>query len=130
MGVGVLLVVLGAIPASAAPCHVPSSAYPTIQAAVNDPSSPPCATINVAAGTYIEGVVIQRDVTIRGEGQESTIVDGNQSGGMFRIDNGTVTIKGVTIQNGFLGIQRRRHLQPWHAHCPEQHHFQQWCVLH
>ena len=53
LGVGLLLVVLGALPASAAPCHVPSSVYPTIQAAVNDVT---CATINVAAGTYTENV--------------------------------------------------------------------------
>ena len=106
MGVGLLLVLLGAIPASAARCRVPSSAYPTIQAAVDNAT---CATINVAAGTYHENVVINHDVTIRGEeseeseegeGQESTIVDGSGSGTVFTITSGKVTIKNVTIQNG------------------------------
>src|SRR5206468_1323853 len=55
MGVGVLLVVLEAITVAAAPCHVPSSAYPAIQAAVNDAT---CATIPVAAGTYTEQLTI------------------------------------------------------------------------
>jgi nitrous oxidase accessory protein NosD len=103
----VLLVLLAALlsPAvvpsgqAAAPCQVPSSAYPTIQAAVNDAA---CVTILVAAGTYTEHVTISRDVTLRGEGKESTVVDGSGSrGSVFTITSGTVTIPGVTIQHGF-----------------------------
>ena len=97
MGVGWLLVLLGAQPAAAAPCHVPSSNYPTIQAAVNDAT---CDAINVAAGTFTEHVTIDRDVTMRGEGEDRTIVDGSSSGTVVTITSGTVTIKGVTIQNG------------------------------
>jgi hypothetical protein len=82
---------------AAAPCRVPSSTYPTIQAAVNDTT---CATINVAAGTYDEHVTIGRDVTIRGDGQESTIIDGGGHGSVVTITRGTVTITGVTIQHG------------------------------
>ena len=104
LGVGLLLVVLGAVPVAAAPCLVPSSAYPTIQAAVNDAT---CNIINVAAGTYNENVVIDRKVMIGGAGEESTIIDGSGSGPVFSIGNGSdtpgksmVTITGVTIQNG------------------------------
>src|SRR6266571_1450822 len=61
---GLLLVVLGAVPVAAAPCDVPSSAYPTIQAAVDDAT---CVIINVAAGTYTEHVAIDHNVMIRGE---------------------------------------------------------------
>src|SRR5438046_1263301 len=43
-------------------CNVPTD-YPTIQAAVNDPG---CSTINVAAGTYTENVVINRTLTLNG----------------------------------------------------------------
>src|SRR3989442_1751580 len=92
IAVGLLLVVLGAIPVAATPCDVPSSAYPTIQAAVDDAT---CVIINVAAGTYTEHVVINRDVMIRGEGQESTVVDGSSSGKVFTINSGTVTIRDV-----------------------------------
>jgi len=84
----------------AASCPVPSSAYPTIQAAVDNVT---CGTINVAAGTYTEHVVISRDVTIRGEDQERTIVDGSP---VVTIISGAVTIKNVTIQNGG-GIENR-----------------------
>jgi predicted outer membrane repeat protein len=76
---------------------VPNSAYPTIQAAVNDTT---CATINVAAGTYTELVTIPRDVTIRGEGQERTVVDGGGRGPVVLINSSRVTIGGMTIQNG------------------------------
>jgi predicted outer membrane repeat protein len=82
---------------AAPPCHVPSGTYPTIQAAVHDAT---CATINVAAGTYTELVTILRNLTIHGEGQERTVVDGRGRGPVFVITNSTVTINGVTIQNG------------------------------
>jgi nitrous oxidase accessory protein NosD len=98
---GLLGIVLRAMPVAAAPCRVPSSAYPTIQAAVNDPT---CATINVAAGTYVEHVTIGRDVTLRGDGQDVTVVDGSGSGQVFVISQGTVTITGVTIQHGNAGF--------------------------
>ncbi len=94
---GLLGIALRAMPVAAAPCHVPSSTYPTIQAAVNDPT---CAAINVAAGTYPEHITIGRDVTLRGDGQDSTIIDGGGSGTVVTITGGTVTITGVTIQHG------------------------------
>jgi nitrous oxidase accessory protein NosD len=96
-----LVIALQTMPMAAAPCQVPSSAYPTIQAAVDDAT---CATINVAAGTYHERVMINRSVTIRGGGQETTVVDGGGSGPVFTITGGTVTIKGVTIQHGQVGL--------------------------
>src|SRR5262245_48650072 len=49
--------------AGAGPCLVPSNAFFSIQAAVDNAT---CATINVAAGTYPERVAIARDVMIRG----------------------------------------------------------------
>ena len=83
--------------AGAGPCRVPSTTYPTIQAAVNAAT---CATINVAAGTYPEHVTIARNVAIRGEGQGSTVVDGGGIGTVVTIAGGTVMIMDVTIQNG------------------------------
>jgi hypothetical protein len=85
--------------AGAGPCRVPSNAYPTIQAAVNDAT---CATINVAAGTYTEHVTIARNVMIRGAGQDSTVVDGGRSGRVFTVAGSTVMIKDVTIQRGWV----------------------------
>jgi hypothetical protein len=101
LGVGLLLGLLGVRSASAAPCHVPSGAYPTIQAAMDTVT---CAAINVAAGTYTERVVITRDVTLRGEDQERTIIDGNGRQVVTITSGSTVTIKNVTIQHGFGGL--------------------------
>jgi nitrous oxidase accessory protein NosD len=85
------LAALGTPVAQAAPpCHVPSTAYPTIQSAINDE---PCDTINVAAGTYTENVVIRRSVTIRGADEATTIVDGGGNGTVFGIFAPAVTIK-------------------------------------
>ncbi|MEZ4674249.1 MAG: hypothetical protein R2932_08415 [Caldilineaceae bacterium] len=57
-------------------CTVPSVNYSTIQAAVNDLN---CTTIELAAGTYTEAVEIKRDLTLRGAGNEQTILDGENS---------------------------------------------------
>ena len=67
----VSLLCLSVTAQAAAPCHVPSSAYSTIQAAVNKTT---CATINVAAGLYQERITINRSVTIRGAGRSSSKV--------------------------------------------------------
>src|SRR5215470_15606146 len=91
-----LLVALAATVAHATPCNVP--AYPTIRAAVADPT---CDTVNIAPGTYFENeITITRDVTLNGDNQATTIIDGSSGDRIMRIDN-TVTIKGVTLQNGF-----------------------------
>jgi len=55
---------------AAAPCSVPSVAYPTIQSAVNDPS---CAVINVLPGIYAENVTISRQLTLSGAGNTTVI---------------------------------------------------------
>jgi nitrous oxidase accessory protein NosD len=82
-------------------CNVPTD-YSTIQAAVNDPG---CLTINVAAGTYNEQVVINRPLTLNGaqagvdartrSGAESIIQDPE---GPVQIEADNVTINGFTIQ--------------------------------
>ena len=60
-----------------------------------------CATINVAAGTYPEHVTIARDVTIRGDGTGQHRRRWRWlEGPVVTIASGTVTIRGVTIQNG------------------------------
>src|SRR5437870_3917950 len=78
-------------------CQVPSTAYPTIQSAANDTA---CTTISVAAAAHTENVTINRSVTIRGDGSETTIEAGGGNGTVFRINSGTVTIRGVTNRSG------------------------------
>ena len=79
-------------------CQVPSTAYPTIQSAVNNTA---CTTISIAAGAHTENVTVNRNVTIRGEGSETTIEEGGGKGTVFRINSGTVTIRGVMNGDGF-----------------------------
>ncbi len=75
--------------------------YPTIQAAIAAASSGDI--ISIEAGTYYEsGIDVNQNLTIQGQGATSTIVDGGGNGIVFTIEaNYTVTIQGLTIQNGF-----------------------------
>ena len=82
---------------AASVCQVPSPAYPTIQSAANDTA---CTTIRVAAEAHTEDVTINRSVTIRGDGSETTIEAGGGNGPVFRINSGTVTIRGSTVRGG------------------------------
>lgn len=81
--------------------------YMTIQDAVDDDA---CRTIIVPAGTYIENVIIDRSVTIRGAGPRLTTVDGSGDvNAVFVIEQSTtgscstvrfVTLEGMTITGG------------------------------
>jgi hypothetical protein len=104
------LVLLGSTAVEAATCHVPSSAYPTIQSAADDP---PCNTIEVAPGLYTESVVVNfARTTINGAqagnrfdmrepGGESVVNGATPAGNVavFTINAADVTIDGFTIQN-------------------------------
>jgi len=90
-------------------CAVPGG-YATIQAAVDDPA---CDLVNVGSGTFSENVVIERSVTIRGQGAAATIVDGGGGDHVFDIlastegDQSvtmTVTISDLSIINGDSGL--------------------------
>ncbi len=58
-------------------CAVPGE-YPTIQAAIDDVA---CSNVNVAAGTFSEGLAISRSVVISGAGSGATFVDPWTAGG-------------------------------------------------
>jgi len=60
--------------AAAAMCSVPSAGYPTVQAAVDDPS---CTEIVLAAQVFDESPVITRDLTLRGAGSGATAIAGH-----------------------------------------------------
>lgn len=72
---GVLLAALLPATASlpAAICNVPSTGYPTLAAALADPT---CDPIQVASGTLSESPAIARDVTLAGTGSGSTTIAG------------------------------------------------------
>jgi len=82
--------------------YVPTSAYPTIQGAIDAAS--PGDTIYVEPGMYMEGNIrINKSLTIQGAGRSDTIIDatGNEKG--FCIEANNVTIKDLTAKNAKYG---------------------------
>lgn len=64
---------------------------------------PTGSVIEVAAETFVENVVVSRSMTIQGQGEGATIVDGGtlNGGSVFEISPGAIVeISGLTIQNG------------------------------
>jgi hypothetical protein len=82
----------------ASDCHTPATACASISGALA--KALPGDTINVAAGVYHGTQTISADVTIRGAGAGATILDGGLQGSVVTIQAGTVSISGVTIQDG------------------------------
>jgi parallel beta-helix repeat protein len=88
--------------------HAASSAiivpdqYSTIQEAINNAVDGD--TIFVKAGTYYEHVVVNKTVSLVGEGCSTTIVDGNGTGCVIYVLWDNVSITGFTIQRGEFGI--------------------------
>lgn len=73
--------------------------YDTIQQAVD--AANVGSFIKVLSGTYKEKVKIAKSLTLKGDGADQTIVDGNRAGQVFNIGQGTgVTISNLAIQNG------------------------------
>lgn len=105
------ILLTGAGISNAAPCSVPSGAYPTIQSAAIDAS---CDPINVAPGVYNENVTVTHSCAINGA-QAGNPVAGRTSAGpgestvrgattvgssaAFAILAADVMIDGFTIQN-------------------------------
>jgi len=91
--VGILIatvaVVTMALPASAATCNVPSGPHPTIQAAIDDVG---CTEIVVAAGTFAEGLVIARALSVQGAGSDQTFIQGQ-----VEVSAQTVSLNGLNI---------------------------------
>ncbi len=76
-------VLLCASTSLAAVCTVPSGSYPTIQSAVDDPG---CTEILLAAQTFVEPVVIARDLIMSGASSSATVLEGR------------VVVEGATTQ--------------------------------
>jgi parallel beta-helix repeat protein len=71
--------------------------YTHIQWAVDNASARD--TIYVEAGTYYENVVIEKTITLIGEGSENTIIDGGGIGDVIHVDADRVNISGFNITN-------------------------------
>lgn len=104
---GLLLAAVPLVPGrvAAAPllCVAPGGAggcFASIQAAVDAATTG--TVIDVAAGTYVENVVITTPpvLTIRGAGAGLTIVDGADAGSVVSMQSRRLTLSGVTLRNG------------------------------
>ena len=69
-----LAVAILATPLAASTCPVPAASHPTIGAALRDSA---CTTIELAAGTFVENILVARDVAIEGVDATATIVAGS-----------------------------------------------------
>ena len=77
----------------------------TIKAAMDQ--AQPGDTIEIS-GTCNENVVVDKDgITLTGEGQDSTIIDGSNgdAAGVIIKGHQNVTVRGLTVQNGLNGIK-------------------------
>ena len=84
---------------------VDCSAGDTIKAAMDQ--AQPGDRIMIS-GTCNENVVVNKDgITLTGEGQDSTIIDGSNgdAAGVIIKGHQNVTVKGLTVQNGLNGIK-------------------------
>ncbi|OGV98719.1 MAG: hypothetical protein A2W53_03275 [Nitrospinae bacterium RIFCSPHIGHO2_02_39_11] len=75
---------------------VPSQ-YKTIQDAINASSSGDI--IRVSAGTYKEQIKLKAGITLRGEGYEKTVIDGEKKNGNVVVGANDAVIEGFTIRN-------------------------------
>ena len=85
------------VPAAADTLQVPQQ-YSTIQAAVNAAGTGDI--VEVDAGTYLENVVVNKTVTIKGDSAASTVVDGGGNNVVFNIQEDNVELRDLTIRNG------------------------------
>jgi len=79
--------------------------YVTIQKAINAPETSDGDAIEVKAGTYYENVVVDKSLTLIGEGPSTTIIDGSGMGDVVTVQANNVHIGQLMIQNGQYGIR-------------------------
>lgn len=78
--------------------------FHTIQEAINSPSVQVGDTIFVKAGTYYEHVVVNKTVSLVGEGPSVTAIDGNRIGRTVVVTADNVTISNLRIEKSGLRV--------------------------
>lgn len=96
----VLILTVNVKPVKAETITVPDD-YSTIQEAINHASDGD--TIFVRNGTYYENVVVNKTVSILGENENATVIDGKGAGTTVQVTGSNVTVNGFTIQGSSAG---------------------------
>ncbi len=77
--------------------------YATIQEAIDADATLNGHTIQVDSGTYYENVVVNKSVSLVGENEFSTIIDGRALGNVIQITASNVSVTGFTVRNSMFG---------------------------
>jgi parallel beta-helix repeat protein len=77
--------------------------HTTIQEGIN--ASDPGDTVFVYGGTYYESVVINKWISLVGEGRNTTIINGSGIGDVVTVFMSDVSVSGFNIQNGGSAIR-------------------------
>jgi parallel beta-helix repeat protein len=75
-----------------------------IQASIDANETLDGHTIFVEEGIYYEHVVVNKSISLIGENETTTVIDGNGTGVDIRVIANSVVIKGFTVKNGTTGI--------------------------
>ena len=73
--------------------------YSRIQDAINDATDGDTVFVYNDSSPYYENIIINKSISVIGENQESTIIDGNGQGDVVKIAADNIIIKNFTIQN-------------------------------
>jgi len=71
--------------------------FTRVQAAINDAT---CSTITVYQGTYVENLIIDRSIILKGQLPSNTILDGGALNRVIEVRSGNVSISNLTVRNG------------------------------
>ena len=77
--------------------------YTSIQGAIDDASSGD--TVHVFGGVYYENVIVNKTISLVGEGRDTTTIDGNGTGGGVQVSADWVNITGFTVANGGQSLE-------------------------
>jgi parallel beta-helix repeat protein len=78
--------------------------YATIQEAINAPETLNEHTIFVEAGTYYEHVVVSKSISLMGEDESRTVIDGSGAGKVVLITANNVSMSGFAIRYSGYGL--------------------------
>lgn len=76
--------------------------YDTVAAAVT--AAPPEATVQVCPGTYLDNIVVERNLTLLGSGADDTTIDGGGIASTIFVEGANLTLGGLTITNGLAHL--------------------------